>query len=72
MGRMPRFPVFWGNFPIPDSDLSWPGIGNRETGRFAIRPGPGIGVPGAVRRGFPGLPVAVSGLLVVASGRLRF
>jgi hypothetical protein len=33
--RIPRFPVFWGDFnrfPIPD----WPGIGNRETGRFPI------------------------------------
>ena len=45
LGGISRFP------PIPD----WPGIGNRKTGRFPIRLGPGIGVPGAARRGFPGL-----------------
>ncbi len=48
--------------PIPDSA----GIGNREIPRFPIRPGPGLGiavpgppgmgVPRAARRGFPGLP----------------
>ncbi len=46
--------------PISDSESA--GIGNREIPRFPIRPGPGIavpvpgiGVPRAARRGFPGL-----------------
>jgi hypothetical protein len=56
--RIPRVPVFGGDFPIPD----WPGIGSRETGRFPgpIRPGNGNRGPGAARRarGFPGLPEA--------------
>jgi hypothetical protein len=39
--RIPRFPGFWGDFPIPDR----PGIGNRETGRFPIGREPGTGVP---------------------------
>jgi hypothetical protein len=42
--RIPRLSVFWG---LPDSrfPLEWPGIGNRETGRFPIGREPGIGVP---------------------------
>jgi hypothetical protein len=39
--RIPRFPGFGGDFPIPE----WPGIGNRETGRFPLGREPGIGVP---------------------------
>ncbi len=48
----PVFPFFRGipRFPIPE----WPGIGNRETGRFPTGREPGIGVP-IRRRGFPGL-----------------
>ena len=39
----PVFPVLGGisRFPIPE----WPGIGNRETGRFPFGREPGIGVP---------------------------
>ena len=39
----PVFPVLGGvsRFPIPE----WPGIGNRETGRFPFGQEPGIGVP---------------------------
>ena len=41
--RIPRFPGLGGisRFPIPE----WPGIGNRETGRFPFGREPGIGVP---------------------------
>jgi hypothetical protein len=41
--QIPRFPGFGGisRFPIPE----WPGIGNRETGRFPFGREPGIGVP---------------------------
>jgi hypothetical protein len=62
--RIPRFPDWGGGFP----DSRFPigresGIGNRETGRFPIRPGTGNrgpGAPGAARRGFPGLRVSWS------------
>jgi hypothetical protein len=46
----PRFRSGWETgreSPIPDSA----GIGNRETPRFPIRPGPGIRVPAAAGRG---------------------
>jgi hypothetical protein len=50
--------------PIPDSKG-----GNRETGnpRFPMRPGPGIGVPMAAGRGFPGL--AGAGASISAAAR---
>jgi hypothetical protein len=52
-------PGFSGKRGLPDSPDSESGNGG-ETGnpRFPIRPGPGIGVPGAAAargRGFPGL-----------------
>ena len=56
--RFPRFPGFAGKRGLPDSRLGR----NRETGnpRFPIRPGPGIGVPMAAGRGFPGLTLAAT------------
>ena len=51
--RIPRFPDFWGDFPIPDSRSA----GNRESGNgpFPDRPGTGNRGPDSASRGFPGL-----------------
>ena len=48
------FPFFGGisRFPIPE----WPGIGNRETGRFPFGREPGIGVPIGRKSGNRGYP----------------
>jgi hypothetical protein len=45
--------LFGENGGFPDSRLA--GNRDREIPRFPIRPGTGIGVPGAAGRGFPGL-----------------
>ncbi len=51
--RIPRFPGFGGDFPIPDSRVA----GNRESGNgpFPVRPGTGNRGPDSASRGFPGL-----------------
>jgi hypothetical protein len=51
-GSIPRFPGFGGDFRASSPDSRFPS--GWESG------GPGIGVPGAARRGFPGLPAAVA------------
>jgi hypothetical protein len=53
-----NFSRFLGGFPdsrFPTHRIPSPGNGNRETGRFPIRPGTGNRGPNSASRGFPGL-----------------
>ena len=58
--RIPRFPGFWGDFPIPDSRSA----GNRESGNGPFPDRPGTGTrnrgPDSASRGVPGLSPLVA------------